>query len=457
MKYWAVAALLAWSLVGCTQGSSSKGDAFRPGGTSDTGGGNGAENRAYEAYIVKVENLPAYKRFIEPKVARLVALSPAPSETLPVLRRWLLYKTWYIAPVSLDTISRDVIGVSFSQDRTEQLAIQTKKSVWINSSRFSRMTEQDQATLMVHEMVMSLYYLKFKSWGDICTEKIYPDIRCRPTDIDVLNEIFPGTPPRPFDADDYENIRAVTGIFLNDMPTSSAKEIDDLLIGNGFDRRFTFGLGLDGEQQEASVIFRQGDKMTADQLKQMVESSRLLNQLPDECRGVRFAEKFPCSFSVVDAMTSVHGLDMPILRVRLETGGRVSPAVTDGMVVKISDVTGSSIEYVQQKRKIAYFLLMPVVPTPLVVGTAFRSLVLVTMEDLSARDPQRVLLGAFSLPGVVTGVKPGSTEGCAYAKPSATSIVNDVLIAGSVHLGDFERNLLRGRASTMPAFTLCNL
>lgn len=456
LKHLIVSFLLLTS-VACSNSGTGGGGKSPVNGTSDTGGGNGIENKAYEAYIVQTDQLPAYKALIEPKIKSILAMSPKGDQALPILKKWLLYKTWYIAPVALNTISKDVIGISFSKDQTEQLALQTKKSIWINSHRFNQMTLQDQATLIIHEMVMSLYYLKYKSWEDICTEKIYPDFKCDPTQLDLMNELFPGTDPTPFNSDDYENIRTVTGVFLGSFPFRSYEELDQFLIAHKFDRRFTFGLGIKDDGRRQTAIFNNNEQISVQTMNEVLETAKILNQLPDQCLGVRFKNAAPCQFQFNKSKRSNgNGVEVSVIELKTQSSDPSSPFEFTNVRDTLSKFNGSSIEFVEQKKKVYYWTFNPdPYPTPFIVGTLFRSLVLITTQDLTVKDPPHTFLGIQSIPGVVTGKNPNDPNQCSYAKPSAKSKVDDVIIVQSKYLSDFDKALLMTRASTMPPFTTC--
>jgi hypothetical protein len=406
---------------------------------------------------VRVDQLPAYKALIAPKIDKLLAMAPMGPRALPIIKKWLLYKTWYIAPVSLSTISKDVIGISFSNDKTEQLALQTKRSIWINSQRFGQMTIQDQATLIIHEMVMSLYYLKFKSWENICFEKIYPDIKCDPKEMDLMNELFPGTDPKPFDSDDYENIRTVTGVLVNDFPFKTMLEVDNFLMQNKFDRRFTFGLGMEDNGTRQKFILRNDEKLPVETFNEVLESAKMLNQLPNECRGVRFKTPMACGFKFRQTTRKLGPMyEFPVIELTTRSYNNGNPfEFVNTLNIANATITGSSVEWVEQKKKLYYWMFnTDPFPTPLKAGTMFRSLVLVTLQDLAVESPAHTLLGIQSIPGVVTGKNPRYDD-CVYAKPTATSILDDVVVAQSSHLTDFDKALLGTRASSMPPMTSC--
>lgn len=429
-------------------------------GTSDSGGGNGIENKAYEAYIVKPENLPAYKTYIEPKMQQIRSLMPKEADP-KILDRWLLYKTWYLAPVELKTISKEIIGVSFASDKTEQLAIQTRKSVWLDSVKFNKMTMQDQATLMIHEMVMSLYYLKNKSWEDVCKEKIFFSAQCTQQAIDIYNDIFPGEEPRPFDHTDYENIRAVTGIFMGHLDIKTIEDVDSILIQNHFDRRFTAkGMFNASENEKEQIIYSTNSNVDFDVIEKMLQTSKILNKFPNHCKGISTQQEYDCNlvYSKTVTMKKSGGfnIQVPTLVFNILPEKNSVSAIGLQMFDQGSPIQSSTVEFVSQKVKIHFFTALPGhYPTPAVLGTPFRSAVIVAYQDLSTSDASLTFLGFITTPGVIIDTTSTSGLGCRFDKPAATSINSDAILVYSKYLSSLELNYLKFRSRSFPVFTSC--
>jgi hypothetical protein len=187
-------------------------------GTTDGNGGNGVDGRMYESYIVDPTELPAFKNVILDQLKIFEAILPRSGPDAytdeDILRQrekaklLFLGKTWYIAPISLKSLNKKSIGVEFSQENTEQLAIQTEQEVWINAEAFNKMTEKDQATLIVHELTMTFYLNAQKGNRDFCKMFGAPDSNC--ADI-------PDNKPRKekLDQTDYQKIRAATNFFMS--------------------------------------------------------------------------------------------------------------------------------------------------------------------------------------------------------------------------------------------------
>ncbi|MBC7753113.1 MAG: hypothetical protein H7Z71_02675 [Moraxellaceae bacterium] len=430
-------------------------------GTSDSGGGNGIENKAYEAYIVKPENLPAYKAYIEPKMKQIRSLMPKEADPT-ILDRWLLYKTWYLAPVELKTISKEIIGVSFTNDKTEQLAIQTRRSVWLDSQKFNQMTTQDQAVLMIHEMVMSLYYLKNKSWKEVCTEKLFFESQCTQKTIDIYNDIFPGQEPKPFDHADYENIRAVTGIFMNNLNIKTIEDVDSILIQNYFDRRFTAkGLYANLENMNAEIKYSSDANIDFSVVEKLIQTSKILNKFPNFCLGVSDKQGLNCQidFAKSNLIKKVSGFEIPTPTLLFNVFPDQNVLNSFGIQIldQGSPVQSSSIEFVSQRIKLHYFHMVPsVYPTPAILGNSFRNAELVAMQDLSSPEANLTLLGFITNPGIITEVSAGNGLGCRFEKPASTSINNDVILLYSKFLSPLELNYLNFRSRMWPVFTSCN-
>lgn len=463
----ALALFVSTFLMSCTNSSSSPGPKITVDGTSDSGGGNGIENKVYEAYIVKPENLNAFKNYIEPKFKQILSALPNGGKR-DLLIRWLLYKTWYIAPVELKTISKEVIGVSFSNDQTEQLAIQTRKSVWIDSRKFNQMSQQDQALLIIHEMTMSLYYLKFKSWKEVCTEKlmyIHTQLKsCSDIDeLNLLNSLFPGSEPKPFDSIDYENIRTVAGIFSGPLNFKSAADLDSILISNNFDRRFTASMGILPEDQDTivkeRVIYDTNVELKSEVVRQIFETAKILNNYPDTCKSINLKQTVDCQLKISETeLTTKAGYKIKAENYSIHIPENVNfnnfSFVSNNSFMPT--VTASSIEFVSLKKKLFFLnLLYPSpMPTPNIVGTNFRSGTILAVQDTMTTNATLTLLGIATIPGVIIGTDK-ETGNCTYSKPNPTMFDNDTILLYSKNLNSEDLNLLISQSLYYPNFTTC--
>lgn len=185
-------------------------------GTGDVGGGNGVNGRVLESYRVDVTQLKGYQQVVESKYKR----DEQSEEDKEGVRRAANFKAWYIAPLKFKTLKNKVLGLSFTEDHTEQLAVQTQAEVWIDQEAFEKMTVQQQGELIAHELFMAYYLLKFETSESICRRMFAPSRANLKVDCTKIERIPPFNkkpdPARELNEQDYQNIRAATSWFLNE-------------------------------------------------------------------------------------------------------------------------------------------------------------------------------------------------------------------------------------------------
>lgn len=233
-------------------------------------------------YIVNPESLPAFEMYLASIMKNLREQGkPNPSGRYDSVQwpNYLKHKTWYLAPVNLEKISEEILGVSFSKGDNQQLALQTKKEIWIRKDFFDLMSEEDRAALMVHEFVMSIYFLKYKSFRELCTlsnEKGLSQEKC--SDYEVIDRIFPAKVPQPLNTTDYQNIRRVTGYMIQHGATAPMSEIKSVFMENAFDPRLFVASNEDQKPGESVSI-----SLSISQMKALIQESELLNVDPLHC------------------------------------------------------------------------------------------------------------------------------------------------------------------------------
>ncbi|RYZ77206.1 MAG: hypothetical protein EOP06_30575 [Proteobacteria bacterium] len=138
-------------------------------GTGDGGGCNGVQNACYDSYAVDPTALDAYKEHLTSLMMKITQSAfPTDDKTRDAFATIIQSKTWYLLPMKLKTLPKERLGLEFSDDQTEQFAIQTSAEVWIDSNLFGQMNPKDQAQLLLHEVVMSVFLLKYKKFSDLC-------------------------------------------------------------------------------------------------------------------------------------------------------------------------------------------------------------------------------------------------------------------------------------------------
>lgn len=443
MRTAVVAILIGFCFIACGKdGKSFLGLNF---GTSDSGGGNGAGNKVYESYIVDPANLAAYKKYVSPLEGG------SPDER----RRWLnflRYKTWYVAPVELQEISKDTLGVSFSEDQTQQLAIQTSKEIWIKASTFNTMSERDQANLIIHELVMSLYFIKYKSMTDFChlLHKGIPGYDCRP--MSELDELYPERVPQPLNVQDYQNIRRVTAFFIEmtEGRERTSEEIIRVLRENHFDSRLT---ALPSDHPPSKVP--EEITLSSFNLTEVFEQLKAVNALPDKCNFVEMGVSEDCYVDVFDRSEEVGNTGV---MVTYSVMG-ISPKKTAERMSEESFIRGLPLKAIRSQDTDGNdFYLISLVSkfkTEPEFGDRFRSTFL--RAEINPLSPERSLKvnAVVSIPGVIIRVVKdgnGKTLRCDTDRPKARTPAEDVIV---VTREDKHLPMLKWIAKRMPAHVIC--
>jgi len=406
-------------------------------GTTDGNGGNGVNGKIYESYIVKLEELPAFKNIVKEKLeamdkAWMAAESKAyPNEKqkpLPLFSIISKFKKWYVAPVSLKSLNKKTIGVEFTNESTDQLALQTESEIWIDSRLFEKekMGIEDQARLILHEYVMSLYLLQFESLNDLCllgqTNYSSPEsFHC--IEKGVAEKFAPAMKKRDLNKDDYARIRSVTETLFNNADKMSAQEISRTLVLQGFDKRlFEPSYISEGESYKVS--------MTAVEIVQALKHSVYSQNLDGLCQGVQSKDKIPCIVEIKNISSASKSNFAGAIDVELAIKDPKTQQIIRSVKANIYDtVTTQSSET---------FLYSLSTDEPTTEGERFGnvSLFLRKGKDSNYLDVLAVVFSKF----VVTYVGPDNSSASQQGKNclrvsssilKTTSIADDALVAGN--------------------------
>ena len=284
-------------------------------GTSSGGGGNGFNNAALESYIVEIENLPAYIKHLKPMFDRMTQQSQdrlsklnlnSESDSNKMFRKLgivqsLLTKTWYIAPVKLKPLSNESIGISFSANQSQQIAIQGKNAIWVDQNIFNQMSEEEQALLILHEIMMEIYFVKTKTYFDLCKGaaiKNNYNIDCQDA---AYADSFLGNPEtiNELSSADYENIRNTTYTVFKNRQTISESDLMGYLYNHNY-HRFIFNpknLNTRGDQKTevSEVVY-----LTHEDRKNSLKKLQSLNKEMDTCLAYDMNVEFPCSIEYTE-------------------------------------------------------------------------------------------------------------------------------------------------------------
>lgn len=136
------------------------------GGGDTVGGGSTIKKRPLESYAKKLEKVDAYKLKVVPLIEKLKMELPRMAADFIHLSN---NRVWYFIPASLDKIKSAVIG-TYSPE-VDQTAVQDLNAVWFDSNLFDEMEKEDQARLIIHELVMGMHLLEYKPRLDRCFAK----------------------------------------------------------------------------------------------------------------------------------------------------------------------------------------------------------------------------------------------------------------------------------------------
>jgi hypothetical protein len=163
---------------------------------------------------------------------------------------------WYFMPQSLALLSRETLGLPETL-QLEQLAIQRGHEVWIDAKKYQSSSLDDQASLLLHEVVMFLYRTRELSDIELCQLlRTSPGRDCslglngrlRGRDAEKSGRVQPddgqfrslpvaASQFRPLQPTDYLAIRTFTSWLLRLGTSAQAEDVAHQLKVNGFDPR----------------------------------------------------------------------------------------------------------------------------------------------------------------------------------------------------------------------------
>lgn len=304
-----------------------------PDGTSDSGGGTGVDDKVFESYIVDPTTLPAYREHL---ASLFTNIQSAPGREQQNLSGMFRMKTWYIAPVELDRVGKDALGVVFMKSDTQQLARQTLKEIWIDKRIFDRMAEKDQAELLLHELVMNMYMMKFVKMSELCRmsdllgekkdEKKAEEDRqsCRQYSA-YLDQVMPAEKPAPLTEHDNENIRYATGWLLRNARQPIA-ELDfvRMLNAKGFDKRIYSPENYMDPKERA----KQEKKINRKELLSILRAAKLTDNMPELCTTSKSERSKACGVELIEKEVNYSGHGLPGLMLRVSVEGETPIELT---------------------------------------------------------------------------------------------------------------------------------
>lgn len=314
------------------------------GGTSDSGGGTAIDGKMIESYIIDPLELPAAQKHVAPLLKNVKSDDPENDQNYGQFAVKL--KTWYLAPVVLEKVKKDALGLEFIESETDQPARQTDKSVWIDSEKFKGMDLVEQGKLILHEIVMTAYMMKFTPFIELCKTWKALDPAQNENDCEKsskqLDKVMPPETRRPLNKDDNENIRVVTAwLWKNLVKPMKEAEVNAFFLSHGFDRRF-FSADVKNQKEKELEIQTQD-------LYDTLKGSELSGYLPDQCTGLNSGETKPCKIEIGKA-TSNNALNSNFeVEIKFTLDGQ-PPVTIKTMTYKtmtlVPNVDGNGVAYV---------------------------------------------------------------------------------------------------------------
>lgn len=261
-------------------------------GTGDGGGGNAINFKMLESYKIDPLELPAVKSELKELLEKSMAVdSEVGSSGKDGIELFVKTKNWYLAPINLKKIPKDVLGISMTDDNHQQIAIQTKEAIWIDENLFNKMSPQDQATLVMHEIVMGLYLMRFYTFEDYVAfvKKVNTDVE--EEFLEHFAKEFKSQTPRALVSADYEEIRDMTAWVMKNRKNLSLSVFYDELTKRDY---FSFLNILKAKYDLPKEIQEKIITLNSAQVQWLITSAQEVNALSSKClEGV--GESFDCS------------------------------------------------------------------------------------------------------------------------------------------------------------------
>lgn len=147
------------------------GEGRAEGGADSGGGGSGVNGKPLEAYAVSLKKVSSFKNLVMPIILKIQEAHPRFASDMTHIA---INRKWYFIPVDLNKLPAESIGVSFGDKDLQQLALQNLNAVWLDSKVFDREenSEDDRATLILHEIIMGIRLMSYKSALDNCYSEV---------------------------------------------------------------------------------------------------------------------------------------------------------------------------------------------------------------------------------------------------------------------------------------------
>lgn len=258
-------------------------------GTSDQGGGGNLINgKPLDFYKKDITMLPEFIKYIKPIDEKLndIRDDHQADNGVTYLETAAKRKTWYLVPLKLDEIEAARIGTNFKSD---QGAYQTEKEIFISELIYKDLDEEHKAQLLLHEIVMAFYLVKYEDGKFYCDafKKVSVRENCLSSffDMSTKDEFKPAQKKGKFlEPDEYESIRHVTEWLYTQYKTMTMLKFEEKMVEKQFDPRVFNSRNVIDRQKTEPTLFPIKDFL------KVLENQSLTNQSLTYC-GFDFSKK----------------------------------------------------------------------------------------------------------------------------------------------------------------------
>ncbi len=283
-------------------------------GTSDQGGGGNLINgKPLDFYKKEITELPEYTKYIKPIDEKLndIREDNQADNGVTYLETLAKRKTWYLVPVKLDAIEAARIGTNFKSD---QGAYQTEKEIFISDLIYKDLDEEHKAQLLLHEIVMAFYLVKYEDGKFYCEAFKKANVResCLSgfADTGSKDEFKPAQKKGKFlEADEYESIRHVTEWLYTQYKNLTMLKFEEKMVEKKFDPRVFNARNVIDRQKNEPI------ELSIKDFLKILETQRLTNQSLTYC-GFDFSSKIAISKRRCDI---TYAIDGEILNMSVQT------------------------------------------------------------------------------------------------------------------------------------------
>lgn len=413
-------------------------------GTSDSGGGTGIDGKVFESYIVDPTQLPAYKQHLEPLFKNI----KREKEDDFHFGRIFKVKTWYIAPVDLDKVGKDALGISFMKSETQQIARQTMKEVWIDQRIYNQMSGSDQSDLLLHELIMNMYFFKFMTMSEICRMS---SMLNGEKDVDecikngaIFDKTMPPEKAHPLTDQDNENIRFVTGWLKQSAQKSiTEKDFMRVLLYKGFDKRL-FRPENYGEKQPSEEI-----KISRKAFYQAIKGTELSENMPTFCFAASNGKNKDCKVELEERSIPFQSFQIPGLNFRLSVENEIS--------VDVSSIIGDEITLTatrDSEDSIAYTYTFLEWRDKNKIGDRVYSGILIFKKESPASQSGLFLESILIRPGIIVSIDKKRDPICQLRTPKVVKFIDEGI---SIRREKSTPGLVEQMFTMMPPFAACNV